>query len=244
MKKTSIFEQLRRASPLISVGALTADMMHLAKEIELIEQAGVKLLHFDVMDGRFCPPLTFGPVFIKGIKTKLLKDVHLMIEEPLDKIESFVQAGADIVTINIESTRHVHRALQMLGQMENVNNPNRGILRGVVLNPGSTTETVRPLMSDLEIILLLAVNPGWSGQRFISSTKEKLARLIEMVHDSKRDILVGIDGGIKKDNIAEVTKMGADIIVTGSAVFDGKNPLGNAKFMMKVISDSAKQKHR
>ena len=242
MEKVNILEQIRQDAPVISVGILAADMMHLAKEIELMEQADVKLAHFDVMDGHFCPSLTIGPPFIKGIKTKLLKDVHLMIEDPLDKLESFVQAGADILTINMESTKHIHRALQMLGQMKNVNDPHRGILRGVVLNPGTALEMVQPLMPDLEVIFLLAVNPGWGGQRFISSTREKFSRLAEMVRSSKRDILVGIDGGINKENIAEVAALGADIIVSGSAVFDGKDPLGNAKFMMKALSNSPKRK--
>ena len=243
MPSTSIFDRLRNASPLITAGVLTADMMNLGREIQLLEKAGLQMLHFDVMDGKFCPPLTFGPAFIKGIKTDLLKDVHLMIDEPLEKLESFVSAGADMVTVNIESTRHIHRVLQVLGQMENANDPARGILRGVVLNPGTPVEAVRPLLDDLEIVFLLAVNPGWGGQSFIPSTKKKLSHLKQMITDAKKDILVGIDGGIKKDNIAEVAALGVDIIVAGSSIFDGKDPLGNAKFLMKAISDSTKQEH-
>ena len=237
------FEFLRENSPLVSVGVLSADMMNLARELELVESAGVKMLHFDVMDGRFCPSLTFGPAFVKAVKTDLLKDVHLMIEHPLDKLESFVAAGADIVTVNIESTRHIHRAMQMLGQMENVNDPARGICRGVVLNPGTPLEAVEPILDDLEIVLLLAVNPGWGGQSFIPSAEGKLAGLVEMVRRSGRsgkDIIVGIDGGIKKDNIARVAGMGAEIIVTGSAVFDGKDPQANAKFMIQALNQNEK----
>lgn len=243
MERPAILAQLRSQAPLITVGVLSADMMLLRSELDSIEAAGVKLLHFDVMDGRFCPPLTFGPVFVKAIRTDMLKDVHLMVEKPLDKIEAFVAAGADIVTINVESTRHIHRALQMLGQMENANDPARGIVRGVVLNPGTPLETIRPLMDDLDIVFLLAVNPGWGGQKFIPATEAKLSRLIDMVAQSGRDILVGIDGGINKGNIAEVAKMGAEVIVTGSAVFDGKAPAEsakNAKFMMDAIHSSAK----
>ena len=243
MERPATRAQLRSQAPLITVGVLTADMMSLRSELDSIEAAGVKLLHFDVMDGRFCPPLTFGPAFVKAIRTDMLKDVHLMVEKPLDKIEAFVAAGADIVTINVESTRHSHRALQLLGQMENANDPTRGIVRGVVLNPGTSLETIRPLMDDLDIVFLLAVNPGWGGQKFIPATEAKLSRLIDMVAQSGRDILVGIDGGINKGNIAEVAKMGAEVIVTGSAVFDGKAPAEsakNAKFMMDAIHSSAK----
>lgn len=236
MAAKSIFEQLRDEAPLITVGVLTCDMMDVAGQLELIETAGVKLLHFDVMDGRFCPLLTFGPPLVKAFKTNLLKDVHLMIEEPLDKLAGFVAAGADIVTINVESTRHIHRCLQELGQMENANDPGRGILRGVVLNPGTPVEVVRPLLDDLEMAFLLAVNPGWGGQSFIPATWSKLTYIKQMLCDAGKDTLIGIDGGVNKKNIAEVAAAGADIIVTGSAVFDGKDPQGNAKFMMEAIA--------
>lgn len=236
MSENSIFQDLRKASPLITVGVLTADMMNLAGQIELVEKAGVKLLHFDVMDGQFCPLLTLGPPFIKAVKTNMLKDVHLMVNEPLDMLAAFVAAGADIITVNLESTRHIHRVLQLLGKMENANHPARGILRGVVLNPGTPVEAVRPLLDDLEMVFLLAVNPGWGGQGFIPATKAKLADLKQMISEAKKDILVGIDGGINKSNIAEMAADGVDIIVTGSAVFDGKDPRGNAKFMIDALS--------
>ncbi len=235
MPANSVFDQLKEASPLITAGVLTADMMNLGSEIEILESVGVKLLHFDVMDGQFCPPLTFGPAFVKGVKTRLLKDVHLMIDEPLDKLESFIAAGADIVTINIESTRHIHRALQMLGQMKNANDPARGILRGVVLNPGTPVDALRPLLGDLEMVFLLAVNPGWGGQSFIQETKQKLTRLKQIVTETEKDILIGIDGGIKKDNVAEIAALGVDIIVAGSSIFDGKDPKVNAEFMIKAL---------
>ena len=236
MSSGKFLEELRQAAPLITVGVLTADLMSLGCELELIQRAGVKLLHIDVMDGRFCPMMTVGPPFIKAIKTPLYKDVHLMIEEPLDKLADFVAAGADIITINVESCRHIHRALQMLAQMKNVNDAERGILRGVVLNPATPLEVIKPIMQDLEIVFLLAVNPGFSGQAFIPSTREKFAALKQMLAHAKKDILTGIDGGVKKDNIREIAVMRPDIVVTGSAVFDGKAPLENAKFMMEALS--------
>jgi ribulose-phosphate 3-epimerase len=235
-----LLEQLRKASPLISVGILSADLASMGSEIKLMEDAGAKLLHVDVMDGCFCPMITVGPVLIKAMKTPLLKDVHLMIEEPLEKLETFVAAGADIVTVHAESTRHIHRVLQTLEKMTNANDSDRGILRGIALNPGTPIEAVGPVMDEIEIVFLLAVNPGWRGQKFAASTKSRIARLKQMTSDANRDILVGIDGGITRDNIAEVAQMGADIIVTGSAVFDGKAPVENAKFMMESIAKAAK----
>jgi ribulose-phosphate 3-epimerase len=123
--------------------------------------------------------------------------------------------------------------------MTNANDPNKGILRGIALNPGTPLETITPLIDELEMVFLLAVNPGWSGQKFIPSTQRRVARLRQMIRDAKKDILVGVDGGITRENIADVARMEADIIVTGSAVFDGKTPLENAKFMISAVIDAA-----
>jgi len=235
MSSRVLVNELRGESPLISVGMLTADLTSLGSELTLIENAGVKLLHIDVMDGCFCPMMTVGPPLIKAMKTSMLKDVHLMINEPLEKLESYIAAGADMITVHVESCTHIHRVLQSLGKMTNVNDPKRGVLRGLALNPGTPLEVIEPLMDELEMVFLLAVNPGWSGQKFIPSTKDKIAKLKRIISDAERDILIGIDGGIKKDNITDVAQTGADIIVTGSAVFDGKDPVGNVEFMLKNI---------
>ncbi len=236
-----LLDQLRQASPLISVGVLTADLMSLGSELRLMEDAGVRVLHVDVMDGVFCPMMTVGPGFVRAMKTSLLKDVHLMIEEPLDKVDSYVAAGADMVTIHVESCRHTHRVLQKLGEMANANDTDRGILRGIALNPGTPLDVVTPLLDAVEMVFLLAVNPGWSGQKFIPSTQDRLSRVKQMIQDAKKDILVGVDGGVTRSNIADVARMNADIIVTGSAVFDGKAPLQNAKFMIDAIRNAAEE---
>lgn len=240
MPGMSLLDQLRRTSPLISVGMLTADLMSLGSELRLMEEAGVKLLHVDVMDGCFCPVMTVGPVLIKAMKTPLLKDIHLLIDEPLDKLESYVAAGADMITVHVESCRHIHRVLQRLGEITNANDPDRGVLRGIALNPGTPLEVINPLIDELEMVFLLAVNPGWSGQKFIPSTQRRLERLKQMIGEAKKDILVGVDGGITVSNIADVARMDVDIIVTGSAVFDGKTPLENAKFMISAVNEAAK----
>ena len=240
MQCKPLLGQLREASPLISVGILTADLMSLGSELKLMENAGVKLLHVDVMDGCFCPMMTVGPGLIKAMKTPLLKDIHLLIEDPLNKLESYVAAGADMITVHVESCRHIHRVLQKLGEMTNANDSNRGISRGIALNPGTPLEVITPLIDELEMVFLLAVNPGWSGQKFIPATQDRLNRLRQMIGDAKKDVLVGVDGGVTRDNIASVARMDVDIIVTGSAVFDGKTPLKNAKFMINAVRDAAK----
>jgi len=238
MPDRPLLEQIHKAAPLISVGILTADLMSLGSELKLMETAGVKMLHVDVMDGCFCPMMTVGPGFIKAFKTPLLKDVHLMIEEPLDKLESYVAAGADMITVHVESCRHIHRVLQKLKDTANVNDPNRGILRGIALNPGTPLEAITPLLDEVEMVFLLAVNPGWGGQKFISSTEGRLSQVRQMLSDAKKEILIGVDGGITRDNIKDVAGMDVDIIVTGSAVFDGKTPLENAKFMINAVNNN------
>ena len=202
MAKPKGLELLRAAAPTVSVGVITANLLSLGSEISLLERTGVKLAHVDVMDGCFCPMMTVGPPFIKAIKTSLLKDVHLMIEEPLEKVADYVAAGADIVTIHVEACSHVHRVLQKLGTLTNVNDAERGIVRGVALNPGTPLEALEPLLDELEYILLLAVNPGWGGQKYIPSTTARIARVQRMIADSGKNIILGVDGGITKENIA------------------------------------------
>jgi ribulose-phosphate 3-epimerase len=239
MPDRPLLEQIRKAAPVISVGVLTANLMSLGSELKIMETAGVKLLHVDVMDGRFCPMMTVGPGFIKALKTPLLKDIHLMIEEPLGKLESYVTAGADMITVHVESCRHIHRVLQKLGDFCNINDSNRGILRGIALNPGTPLDVITPLIDELDMVFLLAVNPGWGGQKFIPSTWSRLTRLRQMLTNVNKDILTGVDGGITRDNIADVARMDVDIIVTGSAVFDGKAPLENANLMISAVNNAA-----
>jgi ribulose-phosphate 3-epimerase len=236
MANSNTLERLREAAPTISVGVLTANLLSLGSEIALLERSGVKLAHVDVMDGCFCPMMTVGPPFIKAIKTPLLKDLHLMIDEPLEKVADYAAAGADIITIHPEACSHAHRVLQKLATIKNVNDGARGIVRGVALNPGTPLEVLEPLLDEVELILLLAVNPGWGGQKYIPSTTLRIARVQRMIKDSDRNIILGVDGGITRENIAEIAATGADMIVTGSAVFDGKAPEANAKFMLDAVA--------
>jgi len=226
---------LRAACPTLSVGILTADLLSLGSELALLARAGIKLVHIDVMDGCFCPLMTVGPPFIKALKTPLLKDAHLMIDEPLEKVGEYAAAGADIITIHPEACAHPHRVLQHLRTLTNANDAGRGIVRGVALNPGTPLEVLDPLIGELEMILLLAVNPGWSGQKFIPSTFARIAKTQKLIADSDRAIVLGVDGGVTRANIAEIAKAGVDLIVTGSAVFDSKAAEENARFMLAAI---------
>jgi len=227
-------DTLKRLAPTISVGMLAANLMELGADLALIEQAGVRIMHFDVMDGVFCPMMTLGPPVVRATKTRMLKDVHLMICDPLPKLADYVAAGADIVTVHVESEpTHIHRVFQSLGGMTNANDPERGIVRGVAINPGTPVGAIGPVLDDVELVVLLAINPGWGGQKLLASTGERVAEVREMIGD--RDILIGLDGGITRDNISEVAAMGADLVVTGSAVFDGKAPVENAKTMLAGV---------
>jgi ribulose-phosphate 3-epimerase len=231
----SSFSHLRAMAPTISVGVNAADMMKLGSELSLLEQTRVELAHFDVMDGCFTPMMTVGPPFIKALKTTLLKDVHLMIEEPLEKVDAYVAAGADMITVHVESSTHIHRVLQKLGGMDNANDPSRGLVRGAALNPGTPLAFLKPLLEEVEAVMLLGINPGWGGQSFIASTFSRIAEVKKMIAERGREILVCVDGGITKENIGDMAQAGVDVVVTGSAVFDGKDPVGNARFMLDSL---------
>jgi ribulose-phosphate 3-epimerase len=216
-------KRLLGGGPHVSIGILTADLLRLGEELALLEEAGAELVHVDVMDGVFCPQMTVGPPLVKALAGPFLKDVHLMIEQPESKVQAYVEAGANVIAFNVEGTRHPRRVLQSLG--------GTGVVRGAALNPGTPLAVVEPLLDELEYVLLLAVNPGWSGQRLVESTAHRIAALRDLIGD--RDVLVGVDGGITKENVAAIAARGPDVIVTGSAVFDGKAPLDNARFMIE-----------
>jgi len=229
------FMRLRQQCPTLSVGVLTADLMALGPEISILERAGVGAVHIDVMDGCFTPTMTVGPPFVRAIRTSLLKDVHLMIREPLATLGDYVAAGADIITVHVEACTHVHRVLQQLGRTPHAADPARGIVRGIGLNPGTPLETIEPLLDEIELVVLLAVNPGWGGQSFIPSTYGRIARVKQMIGAAEADVLVSVDGGVTRNNIDEIATAGADLVVTGSAVFDGRSAAANAEFMLRTV---------
>jgi ribulose-phosphate 3-epimerase len=227
----SDIRRLLRPGPSVSVGMLTADLLRLGEDLAAIGDAGVELVHVDVMDGVFCPQTTVGPPIVKAIPESFVKDVHLMVDEPLEKVADYVAAGAGIISFHVESTKHPHRVLQSLA--------GSGVARGVALNPGTPLGTVEPLLDELELLLVLAVNPGWSGQRFIPATEQKLHDARELI--GGREIALAVDGGITKENVEHVASLGVDVIVTGSAVFDGVAPADNARHMLDVARGAGNQ---
>jgi ribulose-phosphate 3-epimerase len=227
---TDVRRALRRG-PNVSVGMLTADLLRLGEELAAIGDAGVELVHVDVMDGVFCPQTTVGPPVVRAIPDSFVKDVHLMVDDPLEKVADYVAAGAGIVSFHVESTKHPHRVLQSLA--------GTGVARGVALNPGTPLGTVEPLLDELELLLVLAVNPGWGGQRFIPATERKLSDARELI--GSREIALAVDGGITKENVEHVASFGVDVIVTGSAVFDGVAPADNARHMLDAARSAGNQ---
>jgi ribulose-phosphate 3-epimerase len=217
--------ELLDAAPALSVGVLTADLLRLGDELEALDEAAIRLAHVDVMDGVFCPQLTVGVPFVRALPDRFVKDVHLMVDEPLGKVDAFVEAGAGIVTVHVESTRHPHRVLQSLA--------GSGVVRGVALNPGTPVAAVEPLLDELELLLVLAVNPGFPGQKFVPSTERRLAEARALVAD--REIVIAVDGGITKANVERVASLGVDLVVTGSAVYDGVAPADNARAMADAV---------
>jgi ribulose-phosphate 3-epimerase len=220
-------DDLLARKPSLSVGVLTTDLLRLGDELMLLEQGGVSLIHVDVMDGCFCPQLTVGPVFVRAIPDRFVRDVHLMVDRPLEKVEDFVAAGADILTFHLEADTHPHRVLQTLR--------GRQIVRGIALNPGTPVSLVEPLLDEIELLLILAVNPGWSGQAFLASTAGRLAEARSLVGD--RAISIAVDGGVTRANIGEIASFGPNLIVTGSAVFDGGDAGDNLRRMMAKLED-------
>ncbi|VAX21781.1 Ribulose-phosphate 3-epimerase [hydrothermal vent metagenome] len=234
MPSLKTFDILREQSPTISPGVISADLMSLNTELLKLEEAGLRMVHFDVMDGHFVPSLTVGPPFVKAVKTTLLKDVHLMINGADKMASDFISAGADIITVHIEACDDALGLLENIGGMENVNDPQRGIVRGIAINPSTPVEAVEALLGQVELIVLLAVDPSGVASPSFDLTVERFEKLKQIVSASGLDILLCVDGGVKKNNIGEYAKMGADIYVSGSALFSGAID-ENVRFMLDAL---------
>ncbi len=178
-----------------------------------MEEAGADLIHVDVMDGRFVPNITIGPLVVEAIRpvTDLPLDVHLMIVEPDRYVESFAKAGADIITVHVEACTHLHRSIQGIKAL--------GVRAGAVLNPATPLDTIEYVLEDLDMVLIMSVNPGFGGQLFIPSALEKIRRLRRMIDEAGLDVTIEVDGGVNLSTIRDVVAAGADICVAGSAVF-------------------------
>ncbi len=197
----------------IAPSILSADFSKLDEQIKLIEKGGADMVHLDVMDGHFVPNITFGAPVIKMLRgvTDVPFDVHLMIENPERFIDDFVDAGADIITVHAESTVHLHRLIQQIKA--------HGVKAAVSLNPATPLDVLEYVLEDIDMVLIMSVNPGFGGQSFIPQCKDKIKALKKMIVDKNLDVEIQVDGGVKLDNIREIMECGADIFVAGSAIF-------------------------
>lgn len=201
----------------IAPSILAADFTQLGEQIRSAESAGADLIHIDVMDGRFVPNISMGPMIVEAVKrvTDLPLDVHLMIVKPENYVEAFANAGADFITVHIEASPHLHRTLQMIHALD--------CKVGVALNPHTPATAISEIMNLLDLILVMTVNPGFGGQTFITETMSKIATLRAMIGDAQRDIDIEVDGGINPETAISAAQAGANILVAGSSVFNSNH---------------------
>jgi ribulose-phosphate 3-epimerase len=222
--------------PRLSAGVITADLTRLGAELDVI-RGRARWAHIDVMDGAFCPQLTVGPAFVRAVaSTGIPVDAHLLVAEPARFLSQVVDAGAEIVTVHAESARHPHRALQELTQLSAGVRP---VIRGYAINPGTPVQAIEPVLDLVDLVLVLAVNPGWPGQAPAANTARRIAAAREIASAAAHPVLVGVDGGVSLANAAEVASWGADIVVSGSAIFDGKDAPGNLAAMLAALGAPA-----
>ncbi|GAB5054090.1 ribulose-phosphate 3-epimerase [Pediococcus parvulus] len=215
----------------VSPSILSANFVDLKPDIEIAQKGGADLLHIDVMDGQFVPNLSFGPGMVEAIRpiTSMPLDCHLMIENPERFVTQFCQAGADIVGVHVESTPHIYRALEMIKQ--------HGVKAEVVLNPGTPISLVEDVLPIVDQVLVMTVNPGFGGQKFISQMLPKIQRLNQLRQTGENNFAIEVDGGINDENVASVYKAGADIAVAGSYVFNSEDPIAQIKKLKTRTTD-------
>jgi len=217
------------ASPRVAPSILSADFAKLGSQVDEVLDAGARVIHVDVMDGHFVPPITIGPLVAGSIADQVhaaggVVDVHLMIEQPERHIEAFAEAGADSITFHAEATAHANRALSAIREL--------GCLAGIALNPGTPAEAVAELRDLADIVLCMTVNPGWGGQAFIPNSPDKVSRLRPLVGQAK----IEVDGGIDPTTVGSVANAGASLFVAGSAVFGSSDPAAAFSEISEAVS--------
>jgi len=212
---------------------LSADFARLAEEVRAASEGGGSVIHVDIMDGHFVPNLTVGPPVVRSLRkaTKLPLDCHLMIENPDQFIPDFAEAGADWISVHQEACRHLNRTLHLIKSHD--------CLAGVVINPATPVDTLVEVLDIIDYVLVMSVNPGFGGQKFIPSTLHKLQRLAEIRSQQGLNFRIEVDGGISLDTVADVVRAGAEILVAGNAVFGGGDPRKNAQALLKAATEAA-----
>jgi len=214
--------------PIIAPSMLSSDFLNLESEINMINESAADWFHLDVMDGRFVPNITFGMPIIAAMKKRARKpfDVHLMIVEPEKYFEAFAKAGADILSVHIEVSPHLHRSLQAIKAL--------GMKAGVAVNPHTPISMLTDVISDIDVVCLMSVNPGFGGQKFIDQTLEKIRQLKKMIQERGASTLIEIDGGVTLENAHPIIKAGADALVAGNTVFASPDPKETIKSLKEI----------
>ncbi|HET7185813.1 MAG TPA: ribulose-phosphate 3-epimerase [Terriglobales bacterium] len=215
---------------------LSADFAHLAEQVHAAGEGGASLLHVDVMDGHFVPNITIGPPVVKSLRkaTNLPLDCHLMIEDPDQYIPAFADSGADWISVHQEACIHLNRTLELI--------KSHGCRAGVVINPATPVSTLAEVFDIVDFILVMSVNPGFGGQKFLPSSLPKIARLAAVRSERRLDFRIEVDGGIAMDTVQQVVRSGAEVLVAGNAVFGSGDPKSNAQSLLKMAMDAALEK--
>ena len=213
---------------IIAPSVLSADFLNLGRDIEMLNQSKAEWIHLDIMDGLFVPNISFGLPVVQAIRKATTKtlDVHLMIEQPERYITAFADAGADVLTLHYEASRHLHRAMQQIRDA--------GMKAGVVLNPPTPVELLQDLLPYLDLVLLMSVNPGFGGQKFIPQILDKTVRLKKMIEKRGLEVLIEVDGGVNAETAAQLFDAGADALVAGSYVFGSEDPQKTIERLLEV----------
>ena len=213
----------------IAPSILSADFANLQRDIELVEENQVDVLHVDIMDGHFVPNITFGPNVVAAIRpfTKLPLDCHLMIEQPERYVEAFANAGADLINVHVEATPHIHRVLQLIKSF--------GVKAAVTINPGTPVSAIEPVLSLVDMVLVMTVNPGFGGQKFLPECLEKVTALAEIRRNKGYTYEIEVDGGMTDQTIGACRDAGADVFVAGSYIYDAENPAERIQALKDVL---------